>query len=199
MKTIQIGYFYYDLLNLYGDSGNVTMLEYQLKSKGITVSVDRLNAEETKKIEKYDVIILGSGTERALLLALMDLRQYRTPLAYAIEHGTHILATGNSFELFGKEIHMGKKDYKGLGLMDFSTEYGPRIVNDLSTEWNGQKLIGFQNHPGSTKDSKEKLFIDTPERKEGVVKNNFIGTYTIGPLLVRNPGILESYITSLTA
>ncbi len=198
MKTIHIGYFYHDLLNLYGDSGNVTMLEYQLKKEGQSVSVDRLTVEETKNIEKYDVIILGSGTERGLLLALMDLRNYRTPLAYAIEHGTHILATGNSFELFGKEIHMGSKEYKGLGLLDFSTKYGPRIVNDLSVDWNGHTLIGFENHPGTTVDSKEKPFIDTAGRKEGVVRNNFTGTYTIGPLLVRNPEFLSGYIRSIT-
>ena len=199
MKTIHIGYFYYDLLNLYGDSGNVTMLEYSMKKQGLPVSVDRLTVEETKKIEKYDVIILGSGTERGLLLALMDLRKYRTPLAYAIEHGTHILATGNSFELFGKEIKMGERQYKALGLLDFSTVYGPRIVNDLSCKWKEEKLIGFENHPGTTVNSGEKCFIDTDSRKEGVVRNNFIGTYTIGPLLVRNPGFLDSYIKSVTA
>lgn len=205
--NIQLAYFYHDLCNLYGDSGNVLILAHLLRQQGINVSVDRLTVDEPKKIENYDWIYIGSATERGLLIALMDLRKYRTELSYAIEHGTHILATGNSFELFGQEIRMGKKHYKGLGLLDFSTDYGARIVNDLlipfpkspltGKDFGGKKLVGFENHPGYTTGSREKAFLDTKDRKEGVVKNHFIGTYTIGPLLVRNPFLLAEYAESL--
>ena len=210
-NKIRIGYFYYDLLNLYGDSGNVTILEHHLREQGFNVSVDRLTVDEPKKITDYDLIYMGSGTERALLLSLMDLRKYKTPLAYAIEHGTYILATGNSFELFGKEIRMGRKVYAGLGLLDFSSRYGARIVHDLclpysgpTFETNGQNntsstntLVGFENHPGTTVESTEKPFLETKDRKEGVVHNHLIGTYTIGPLLVRNPFLCRELVQNL--
>ena len=209
-NKIRIGYFYYDLLNLYGDSGNVTILEHHLKEQGFTVSVDRLTVDEPKKITDYDLIYMGSGTERALLLALMDLRKYKTPLSYTIEHGTFILATGNSFELFGKEIRMGRKVYAGLGLLDFSSKYGARIVHDLCLPYSGpifddvaenvssdNTLVGFENHPGTTVESTEKPFLDTKDRKEGVIRNHLIGTYTIGPLLVRNPFLCRELVQSL--
>ena len=191
-NKIRLGFFYYDLCNLYGDSGNVMILVHHLEAQGAKVIVDRLTVDEPKKIEKYDWIYMGSATDRGLLLALMDLRKYKTALAYAIEHGTHILATGNSFELFGKELRMGSKLYHGLGLLDFSTKYGPRIVNDLM-----EPYIGFENHPGVTVESKEAPFVDLDDRKEGVVRNNFIGTYTVGPLLVRNPAFLRSYVEAI--
>ena len=213
---IHIGYFYYDLLNLYGDSGNVTILEHHLREQGFAVSVDRLTVDEPKKITDYDLIYMGSGTERALLLALMDLRKYKTPLSYAIEHGTFILATGNSFELFGKEIRMGRKVYAGLGLLDFSSEYGARIVHDLCLPYSGSTfgntagetptsrplgtantLVGFENHPGSVVELKEKPFVRIDDRTEGVIKNNFLGTYTIGPLLVRNPFLCRELVQNL--
>ncbi len=197
MLTIKIGYFYHDLLNLYGDSGNVMILKYHLEQQGVRVNLDRLTVEEPKNIASYDLIYMGSGTERGLLLALMDLRKYRSELATAIDSGTHILATGNSFELFGKNLLMGKKHYHGLGLLDFSTLYGARIVNDLALDLQGNTLLGFENHPGTTIESKEEAFIDTAERKEGVKKNHFLGTYTIGPLLVRNPFLLKEYVTDL--
>ena len=207
---IRIGYFYHDRCNLYGDSGNVLILAKKLEQQGFRVTVDRLTADEPKKIESYDVIYLGSATERGLLIALMDLRKYRTPLAYAISHSTHILATGNSFELFGQKLIMGKKTHKALGLLDFSTLYERRIVNDLllsdvvfpfsadGTQLSAdEKFIGFENHSGSTVESSEKAFIDTADRKEGVVREHFIGTYTIGPLLVRNPVFLSHYVQSV--
>ena len=34
-----IGYLYYDLLNLYGDSGNMKTLLYHLEEQGIKVTV----------------------------------------------------------------------------------------------------------------------------------------------------------------
>ena len=39
---ITIGYLYYDLLNLYGDSGNIKTLKYHLEEQGINVEIKNL-------------------------------------------------------------------------------------------------------------------------------------------------------------
>ena len=39
--TIRILHMYYDLMNLYGDYGNIKILEHHLKDVGIEVQVDR--------------------------------------------------------------------------------------------------------------------------------------------------------------
>ena len=194
---MKLGYFYYDLLNLYGESGNVRILEHHLREQGIDVTVDHLSLEDTKDIASYDWIYMGCGVERSLILALTDIRKYKNELAYAIEHGTHILATGNSFELFGKEIRMPSKSYKALGLLDFSTEYKTRTVHDLLLRYGEHVLVGFENHSGATVDSREEAFYHDDERQEGIRRNHFLGTYTIGPLLVRNPFFLKSYMEEL--
>ncbi len=194
---LKLGFFYYDLLNLYGDSGNVTILSHHLKEQGIDVTVDRLSLNDPKNISSYDWIYMGCGIERNLILALTDLKKYKKEFADAIENGTHILATGNSFELFGKEIRMPNKSYKGLGLLDFSTEYKPRTVHDLLIPYGEHQLVGFENHSGQTVDNKETPFLSDQDRKEGVVKNHFIGTYLVGPLLVRNPFFLKEYLTAI--
>jgi len=194
---MKLGYFYYDLLNLYGESGNVRILEHHLREQGIDVKVDYLSLEDPKDISSYDWIYIGCGVERSLILALTDIKKYRDAFADAISGGTHILATGNSFELFGREIRMPSKTYKALGLLSFATEYKTRTVHDLLLPYGKQTLVGFENHSGATVESEEARFIDTEERKEGVRKNHFLGTYTIGPLLVRNPFFLKTYMEEL--
>ena len=194
---LKLGFFYYDLMNLYGDSGNVTILAHHLAKQGIEVTVDRLSLSDPKDIASYDWIYMGSGIERSMILALTDIRKYKDQFAEAIENGTHILATGNSFELFGKEIRMPSKSYKGLGLLDFSTEYKIRTVHDLLIPYGEHQLVGFENHSGQTIENNETPFLSGEDRTEGVKKKNLIGTYTIGPLLVRNPFFLKEYMESI--
>ena len=194
---LKLGYFYYDLLNLYGDSGNVRALDFHLREQGIDVTIDRLKLEDKKDIASYDWIYMGCGIERSLILALTDIRKYRNEFSEAIEKGTHILATGNSFELFGKEIRMPNKSYTCLGLLDFSTEYRARTVHDLLLPCGEHQLVGFENHSGVTVDNNETPFLSSEDRNEGVTKNHFTGTYTVGPLLVRNPFLCRELVKEL--
>lgn len=184
---LKLGFFYYDLLNLYGDSGNVRALAYHLNEQGVEVQVDRLTLDDTKDIASYDWIYMGCGIERSLILALTDLKRYRDAFAAAIDNGTYILATGNSFELFGHEIRMPNRIYRCLELLDFSTEYRARTVHDLLLPYGDHQLVGFENHSGITVDNHETPFLQSDNRAEGVTRNHFTGTYTVGPLLVRNP------------
>ena len=194
---MKLGYFYYDLLNLYGENGNVKILAHHLREQGIDVTVDCLTLEDKKDIASYDWIYMGCGVERSLVLALKDAVKYREDFRKAIDGGTFILATGNSFEMFGKEIRMPSKTYPALNLLSFSTEYKTRTVHDLFLPFGEKKLVGFENHSGATVDTSEAFFIQNDDRTEGIKHKNFIGTYTIGPLLVRNPHFLKSYLTEL--
>lgn len=194
---ISIGYFYYDLLNLYGDSGNVRALAYHLREQGVDVTVHRLTLEDPKEIASYDWIYMGCGIERSLILALTDIRKYKEAFQKALDDGTYILATGNSFELFGKEIRMPNRTYPCLGLLDFSTEYKARTVHDLLLPYGEHQLMGFENHSGVTVENHEKPFLTSDDRMEGVTKNHFTGTYTVGPLLVRNPFLCRELVKNL--
>ena len=65
---ITIGYLYYDLLNLYGDSGNIKTLVYHLKEQGINVDVKYLTIGDKKDFKNIDFIYVGSGTEENILM-----------------------------------------------------------------------------------------------------------------------------------
>ncbi len=184
-----IGYLYYDLLNLYGDSGNIKTLLYHLEEQGIKVTLKYLSVGDKKDFSKLDMIYIGSGTEENLLIALDDLKNDLDSLKKFVEDKKFILSTGNSLELFGNYIITNKK-IKCLGLYDYVVMYNEeRIVKDvrIKTDLIENEIIGFENHLGKVLSFNEDI----------ISIDNFIGTYIIGPILSRNPYFCSYYIKRL--
>ena len=165
---ITIGYLYYDLLNLYGDTGNIKTLNYHLKEQGIDVEIKKMSINDKKDFSDVDLIYVGSGTNENLMVALDDLMKNKKELEKYIKDNKFILSTGNSVELFGNYIVSNKK-IKALGVLDYVCMRQDRIVKDVNIHTNiiDEKIIGFENHDGKV------LNFD-----EDIVKiNNFYGTY----------------------
>ena len=182
---ITIGYLYYDLLNLYGDSGNIKTLKYHLEEQGIDVDIKYMTLNEEKNFKDIDMLYIGSGTETNMSLALDDLKKDKDKLQKFLKEDKIILSTGNSVELFGNYIIKNKK-IKALELVDYVTMYQERIVKDVKTKSNllEEDLIGFENHIGNNLSSNDEI----------VNEGSFYGTYLIGPLLVRNPKLCSYFV-----
>ena len=101
---MKILYLYPDLMNLYGESGNLCALERRLADQGEDVSVDRKAPGEALEIAAYDWIYMGAGTERSQKAALEHLRPCAGALREAMDAGKHALFTGNAAALLGREI-----------------------------------------------------------------------------------------------
>lgn len=198
---ITIAHFYYDLLNLYGENGNVKALKKALEQIGCDVSIRFITIGNTPDFDKYDLIYIGAGTEDNQKIALEHLLQYKKEIKKAIKDKKIFLVTGNALELFGKEIiNKKKKHFKALDIFPYySKEVDFRIVDEalFKTDLIDEKIIGFQNQASVIKDIDNPLFSvisgtgSYPNSKiEGYHKNNFFGTYLIGPILVRNPKLL---------
>ena len=185
---ITIGYLYYDLLNLYGDSGNIKALKYHLEEQGVKVDIKYISLNDKKNFDKIDFIYIGSGTEENILFALEDLKKDTKELEKYIKDNKYLLATGNSIELFGNYVIINKK-IKTLGLFDYVSMHQERIVKDVKIKSDilDEKIIGFENHQGN--------ILST---NEDIIRNkNFIGTYIIGPILVRNPKLCSKIVHEL--
>ena len=101
---IKLLHLYYDIMNLYGDYGNVSILKKHLEDQGFEVLLDKKTIGEEIEFDEYDFIFIGSGTERNLDVVLEDLRRYKEILNEYIDKEKVILLTGNSFEMLGKSI-----------------------------------------------------------------------------------------------
>lgn len=206
MKIV-VGHLFYDLLNLYGESGNILALKKALEDKNIEVEIKQISINDELDLDELDYIYIGSGTENNQIIALDYLKKYKSNIIEAINENKFFLVTGNAIELFGKEIVIDENEkIEAAQAFDYYTiRTKDRIVSECSFEFkeNNNKIIGFTNHQGITKDIKSPLFVKYKEDsnetllEDGIHEKNFFGTYVIGPLLVRNPEFLEYIIEKL--
>lgn len=144
MASIKILHLYHDILNLYGDYGNVEILRKHIEDQGFKVEVEKKTINDEIELDKYLLIFIGSGTERSLDRALKDIRRNKEQFVKFINSKRVLLATGNSFELFGKKID----NEDALGIFDFETQRDKdRTTSDViySSQYLKQDTVGFVN------------------------------------------------------
>ena len=199
---ITIAHLYYDLLNLYGECGNVRILKKILEEQNVDVVVKFLTVDDKLNFEDYDFVYMGMGIEDNLKIANKHLKKYKKDIQKYIEDGKYVICTGNSYELFGKEIAFESETIKTLGIFDYKSKIlEERKIMEISakTDMIDKELIGFMN-TGSTNDNKKENFlknINNTDENEGIIYKHFIGTYLIGPLLVRNPELLKLIVKKI--
>lgn len=197
---MRILHLYPNLMNLYGDYGNLSVLKKHLEDQGADVQIDRKEVEESIDLSLYDMIYMGSGTESVQLIALNDLMKYRHHLKKAVDEGKVVLFTGNAMELAGKKID----EHPALDLADFETETGEkRYTGDVIVR-NEQigEVVGFINKSTSIKGGETNKLFDYVFRHvtlkdneyEGFRIKNFFGTHIIGPVLVKNPCFMDCIV-----
>ena len=197
---IKILHLYWDIMNLYGEYGNIKVLEKHLKDQGFEVVVNKKSIGEEKNFDDYDFIYIGCGTEKNQKVVLEDLLKEKESFLNAIENEKVILLTGNSFEILGKQID----EEKALEVLNFVTEHiDKRITTDAIciSEKFKEKVVGFINTSSVIKENDNPLFKYDYNTKnlesDGILYKNVIGTHLIGPLLIRNPEILKYIVVKL--
>lgn len=201
MKTIKIAHLYYDLMNYYGEQGNVLALKTAIEYAGFKVNIKTLSVDDEIDFEKYDIFYMGMGTKRNQEIVRKDILKYKDKIENVIDKKMFIM-TGNSYELFGKKID----DKNCLGVFNFESKTTDRIVGEqvFKSDIIKETIIGFQNRFSSNNIKDDYLFEvingtgnDLESKVEGIHKNNFFGTYLLGPILIRNPyfkDVLLKYI-----
>lgn len=191
---ITIGHLYYDLMNLYGEIGNIKVLTYHLKNQGIKVNIKNLSIDDDINFDELDLIYIGSGTNNNQLLVLNDILKYKEDIHKYYNDNKFFLITGNAIELFGEQIiDIDNNVHDGLKLFDYYTkENKKRIVNEvyIPSLFTKENILGFNNHFGSI--YKDDIKLDN----KFIFNNNFYGTYTLG-LLPRNPSFTKYFIKQL--
>lgn len=208
MKTFKIAHLYYDLMNLYGENGNIRYLKKKLEEQDIKVKVDYLSLGDEINIADYDLFYMGMGSEENQLLVIDNILKYKEQISEAINNNRFFIVTGNSLEVFGNRIENLDGSFKEcLGIFNFKArENDERIVGEqyYKTDLISQNVIGFQNRPRVMSDIGDNLFkviTGTGYNKnigfEGIHDNNFYGTYLLGPILVRNPYLTDYFVKEI--
>src|SRR3989442_3270103 len=72
---LRICHLYPDLLNLYGDRGNLMALVHRAQGRGIDVRVDEARLGASPAPGAHDLYFMGGGEDRQQHLAAADLRE----------------------------------------------------------------------------------------------------------------------------
>lgn len=197
---IKILHLYYDLLNLYGEHGNVKILKKRLTDNGFSVSVDKKTIGDDVDLDRYDFVYMGSGTESKLYRCAEHFMTLKEQVESFVSGGKILLSTGVSCELLGRSITSGNGEkIPCSGLFEFETEhsFSVRKTGDAicSCSFINEKIVGFINSCSTVMGLNEPMFTfelgGNGAKTDGVRKNNAFGTHLTGPLLVKNPYFLE--------
>ncbi|WP_461224750.1 type 1 glutamine amidotransferase [Lacticaseibacillus suihuaensis] len=207
--TIRIAYLYEDLMNTYGDSGDVKILRYWLNRAGYPVAVDNISLGADFDAMQYDFVFFGGGQDYEQTVVAKDLPRLRDTLRDYIEAGKPMLAICGGYQLLGS-YYMTSSGTKipGLSILPLHTVFkaDARMIGDTEFETEFGTVRAFENHSGRTYfDDADKLqplgtmvqgYGNNPDDGvEGMRYKNTFGSYAHGPLL-RNENIAKG-ITQL--
>ncbi len=204
---INIAHLYPDLLNLYGDRGNIASLVKRLEWRGIEAEVREYTIEEEVDFSQADIVFLGGGSDREQLLVCNSLMRLKKPFSEYVENGGAVLAVCGGYQLLGHYYQMNGERVEGLGILDIYTESGKgRLIGNIGikTDFSETPVVGFENHGGRTyigshQPLGEVIFgygNNDIDKKEGVIYKNTVGTYLHGPVLPKNPQLCDRILSA---
>ena len=206
-----IGWLYADLMNIYGDRGNILTLFKRAEWRGFQPAVREIGRGPGHRLDDVDVFFFGGGQDREQALIYEDLREFKeSSLRNAVERGAQVLAVCGGYQLLGHYYQTADgARYDGVGMLDVTTEAGNRrFIGDVVAKSAlaglvPDTLVGFENHSGRTFLGPEakplgKVLVgmgnNGSDKTEGAVQGNIIGTYLHGSLLPKNPHLADLVI-----
>lgn len=204
--NITIGHLYPDLLNLYGDRGNIQCMKKRCEWRGIEVQVKEFQLEDSIDFSELDIVLLGGGSDREQSLVCERLQEIRGDFKSYVEDYGVVIAVCGGYQLLGEYYQTEEEKIPGLHLVDLHTIQKPdRLIDNivLQSELFPMPVVGFENHGGRTFIGSNQPFgrvlygsgNDGESGYEGVVYKNVIGTYLHGPLLPKNPQVCDWLIS----
>lgn len=213
MAEFIIAHMYPQLMNLYGDRGNLLCLQKRLQWYGQQPHIYEVSVGNKLNYDNIDMIYMGGGSDREVKLIYQDLISRGADLKEAIENGLPMLFIDSAYQLLGRSyMDVDEKIIDGLGFFNFSTRkaknrFTGNIILSSSIPGKESTVVGFENHYGCTyfDDKNPQPFgrvikgygNNGEDGCEGFIYKNLIGTCLHGPLLPKNPEIADFFIKAM--
>ena len=204
-RSLRLAHLYPSLMNLYGDRGNVMALRARCAARDIDLQVDPIHIGDVWDPERTDIVFIGGGQDREQRRIAADLHSKAGALRDYRDADGVILAVCGGYQLFGVSYRDSDGDViPGAGVFDaVSIHPGSaiqRCVGNVVAIWDGETLVGFENHGGRTylNEGVEPLAEvvtgfgnNGGDGTEGARVRNAFGTYLHGALLPKNPRLAD--------
>nr|WP_182437693.1 cobalamin biosynthesis protein CobQ [Bombilactobacillus bombi] len=212
MTTIKIAYLYEDLMNTYGDCGDVKIIKYLLKQQGLDCTVTNISLGDNFNAFDFDFLFFGGGQDFEQSVVANDIIRHRQTIQDFIEAGGPMLCICGGYQFLGSYYQTsGGQTIKCLNLLPLHTVFNPqkRMIGDTKYTTKYGEVTAFENHSGQTFfDDKNKLqpfgkmingYGNNPDDGvEGMQYKNVIGSYSHGPLL-KNLNVAKAITKNIIA
>ncbi len=204
---LNICHLYPDILNLYGDRGNIITMKRRLEDRGIKVNIDECSIGQPLNADKYDIFFIGGGQDFEQEVLLRDLSSGKAQdIRTAVEEEKTFLAICGGYQMLGEYY----KTWDGVQL-DFIGAIGVHTIGakermignymfKTTPESGDTVVVGFENHSGKTYLSEQVAPLgmmlsgngnNGEDKTEGARYKNVFGTYSHGSLLPKNPVLCD--------
>ena len=203
---LHIAHLYPDLMNIYGDRGNVIALSQRARWRGIEAVVRPYSVGQWADADWPDVWFFGGGQDQGQDIVGADLAgKNGAGLRRSVEGGAAIFSVCGGYQLLGHEYvpEVGPA-IPGVGILDVTTRAGKkRFVGNLLADSTDGQLIGFENHSGRTFLGTSAKALGTvvvgngnngEDKTEGAIQGKVIGCYLHGSCLPKNPWIADQLL-----
>jgi CobQ-like glutamine amidotransferase family enzyme len=205
---LRLAHLYPILMNLYGDRGNILSLRRRCDRRTIDLVIDDIGLHDDLDPQQYDLIFVGGGQDREQDRIAGDLLDKGAAIRDADEDDMPVLAVCGGYQLFGTSYQPGSgPQLPGLGIFDMHTvhpgEDRERCIGYVVADWDGHRIVGFENHGGRTylhKGAEPLARViaghgnNGEDHTEGARYRNAMGTYLHGSLLPKNPVIADRLV-----
>ena len=109
---LKICHLYPDVLNLYGDGGNIICMKRRLQWRGIDAAVTKMPIGSTQSLAGFDLVFIGGGQDFEQQVLLEDLHRGRDKeIKTAIDDGVTFLTICGGYQMLGEyyETYDGKR------------------------------------------------------------------------------------------
>ena len=207
-RSLRLAHFYPTLMNLYGDRGNVMALRARCAARNVALEVRTVSVGDAWDAEATDIVLIGGGQDREQRRIQQDLQTKAGALRDYRDAERVILAVCGGYQLFGNSYRGSDGEVMaGAGVFDaVSVHPGPgteRCVGNVVALWEGETLVGFENHGGRTYLNEGLAPLahvvagygnNGGDDTEGARVRNAFGTYLHGSLLPKNPRFADRLI-----
>ena len=206
-KTLRICHLYPDLLNLYGDRGNILCMRRRLEWRGIGAEVTEVTVGEQADFTQFDLFFIGGGQDFEQEVLLSDLKAGKgSEIKAAIADGKTFLTICGGYQMLGSYYRTWDgKQCDFIGAIDYYTVGAKeRMIGNYmfrtTPESGDTVVVGFENHSGKTYLSEQVAPLgmmlsgngnNGEDKTEGARYKNVFGTYSHGSLLPKNPVLCD--------
>ena len=112
---IKILHLYPDLLNLYGDRGNIECMRKRLMWRGIDAEVVTYTCEDSGfDLSDVDIVFIGGGSDREQKIVCHRLLEHKNEIRNYVEDNGVLVAVCGGYQLLGKYYKLENETIEGL-------------------------------------------------------------------------------------